>query len=272
MKTALILAGSGARGVIQAGMIKACCELGLEYDALYGSSAGALNGALLHAGQLGDMYHLWRGIRNKDVYSYAPWNIFVRGKGCLYDSKQLLKLIQKTVNFELLQKNPKPFIVNLTNLDSRESESYDMVNIRTTPELLLLASASPPILMPPVEYGNSVYTDGGLTNNYSIIDAVHYGADRLIVLAPMTPEEKPLRTIVDAIDITISTQIWNQLVRELKFVNKLNSIPGFRKIEIIVVSADKPTGIGILDFDIKNKVDWIEYGYRLAMEKLGGLK
>ncbi|MBX9877650.1 MAG: patatin-like phospholipase family protein [Candidatus Obscuribacterales bacterium] len=272
MKTALLLAGCAARGVIQAGMIQAVLDSGIEYDMLYGSSAGALNGALLHAGQLQDMKDLWLNIRNKDVYSQAPWNAVRANKGCLYDSTPLLKLIQQKINFAKLVSNPKPFILHVTEM----YPEWKSIHVNATEPIdalakLLWASASPPVLMPPVQIGTGTFTDGGLTNNYSVVDAVNAGADRLIVLAPMVPEPKPIRNIIDSIEFTISIQLWNQLERELKFVNILNNVPGYRKIEVILITADKPTGIGILDFDIKDRQKWIDYGYELAKNKLQGL-
>jgi predicted acylesterase/phospholipase RssA len=266
MKTAILLAGAGARGIIQAGMIQGVLDAGIDYDMLYGSSAGALNGALLHAGQLQEMQDLWLNIRNKDVYSQAPWNALRANKGCLYDSTPLLKLIERTVNISSVVKTPKPFVVNVTELAPEWKASHFVA--AQYPEALskiLWASASPPILMPPVE---CTFTDGGLTNNYSVVDAVHAGADRLIVLAPMVPEPKPIKNIIDSTEFTISIQLWNQLQRELKFVNILNNVPGYRKIEVILITADKPTGIGILDFEVKDRQKWIDYGYRLAREKL----
>lgn len=271
--TALILAGCGARGIIQAGMIQAFDDLGLEYDALYGSSAGALNGALLHAGQLEDMVTLWQTIRNKDVYSPAPWNVVRENHGCLLDSRPMLKLIGRTIKFNDLVENEKPFVINVTEcypgwkgLGINATEA-----IKRLPEVLW-ASASPPVLMPPVKLGDKYLTDGGVTNNYPVISAVREGADRLIILAPMIAEPEPIKNIVDSIDATISIQISNQLVKELSAVEIRNSIPGYRKIEIIVVTLDKPTGIGILDFDLKDRDKWLNYGYDLAIKKLEGIR
>lgn len=273
MKTALILAGAGARGIIQAGMIKAFLDLGLEYDSLHGSSAGSLNGALLHAGQIDDMTNLWLNIRNKDVFTQAPWNMFRENKGCLYDSIPLFNLIRKTVDFKKLLHNSKSFTVNVTDLSNWQSARHVIQPIIWYQDYLdipkvLWASASPPVLMAPVELNGFKFTDGGVTNNYSIIDAVRDGADRLIIMAPMIPEPKPIRNIIDAIDVTISIQLWNQLQRELKFVEILNDVPGYRKIDVQLITIDKPTGIGILDFDIKDKQKWLDYGYQLANDKL----
>jgi predicted patatin/cPLA2 family phospholipase len=52
-RVALVIEGGAMRGVISAGMVSAMEELGLAgvFDAVYGSSAGAINGAYFLAGQ-----------------------------------------------------------------------------------------------------------------------------------------------------------------------------------------------------------------------------
>ena len=270
MKTALILAGSGARGIIQAGMIKAFCDMGLKYDMLYGSSAGALNGALLHAGQVDIMLGLWHVVRNKSVYTSTPWNMFAKNKGCLYDSQPLLKLLNNVVDVPKLQSNKKPFWINVTNVNTWTP--FRVSHLSGNVIDYLWSSACPPVLFPPNKdpiFGNWL-TDGGVTNNYSISDAVNDGAERLIIFAPMIPEPKPIKSIIDAIDITISAGLYNQLIRELKFVEKLNTVPGFRQIRVDLVTLKEPCGIGIFDFDQtqQNRDKFLALGYNLAIEKL----
>ena len=53
LRIALAIEGGGMRGVISAGMALALAELGLvpAFDAVYGSSAGAITGAWLRAGR-----------------------------------------------------------------------------------------------------------------------------------------------------------------------------------------------------------------------------
>lgn len=272
MKTSLILAGAGARGIIQVGMMKAFLETRKEYFALYGSSVGAINGAMLHAGQFDALVDMWLKIRNKDVYKQAPWNMLRNDKGCLYDSSPLRKLLQKTVDFDALQRADKAFSVNVTNLQNYTAERYQFGRQFPSNPIpavdIIYASASPPILMPPVKTTMGTLTDGGITNNYSVIDAVKDGAEELIILAPMVPQPKPIKNIIDAIDTTVSIQLWNQLQRELAFVEKLNSIEGYRRVDVKVIGCDRPVEIGILDFDIDNRQAQIDYGYELALKAL----
>ena len=45
-KTALVLAGGGARGAYEAGVWQALTELGVEFDMVCGTSVGAINAAM----------------------------------------------------------------------------------------------------------------------------------------------------------------------------------------------------------------------------------
>ena len=47
IKTGLVLAGGGAKGAYQAGVMRALLEMGIQVDAIAGASIGALNGAVL---------------------------------------------------------------------------------------------------------------------------------------------------------------------------------------------------------------------------------
>ena len=80
---ALVVEGGGMRGVISSGMLSALEELGLRdcFDAVYGSSAGAIGGAYFIAGQAryglsiyghinnGKFINVWRVVRGRPVVS-----------------------------------------------------------------------------------------------------------------------------------------------------------------------------------------------------------
>ncbi len=60
MKRGLVLEGGGARGSYQIGALKALREMGYgEFDAITGSSVGAINGALYAMGDFDFLYDLW---------------------------------------------------------------------------------------------------------------------------------------------------------------------------------------------------------------------
>lgn len=63
MKYALALEGGGAKGAYQIGAVKALYELGFEFEAVAGTSVGALNGAMIAQGDFERAYALWKNMK-----------------------------------------------------------------------------------------------------------------------------------------------------------------------------------------------------------------
>lgn len=65
---AIALEGGGAKGAYEVGVWKALQEAGVKYHAVAGTSVGALNGAMMAAGDLNTAIHLWENIRFSQVF------------------------------------------------------------------------------------------------------------------------------------------------------------------------------------------------------------
>lgn len=127
---ALLLPGGGARGILQLGLISAYLEHN-SYDSLYCTSVGALNGILVHQGELDKLIDLWKNIRNSDVYSWNLWNVF-GPSACLFSSKPLGKLINKYVDVDKLKANPRPMYVSATCINPIKAETKQIPTDNTT--------------------------------------------------------------------------------------------------------------------------------------------
>jgi hypothetical protein len=70
----LVLAGGGAKGAYSFGCLKAFKELRIEFDAVAGTSVGALNAVVWASGKLSEGEKLWRNISFENVYpvSFVP--------------------------------------------------------------------------------------------------------------------------------------------------------------------------------------------------------
>jgi len=62
-KYAIALAGGGSKGIYQIGSWKALKELGIEFEAVAGTSIGAINAAFMVQGDLERAISMWRNIR-----------------------------------------------------------------------------------------------------------------------------------------------------------------------------------------------------------------
>lgn len=65
---AIALEGGGAKGAYEAGVWKALEEAGVKYNAVAGTSVGALNGAMMASGDLQTALHLWENISFSQVF------------------------------------------------------------------------------------------------------------------------------------------------------------------------------------------------------------
>jgi len=65
----LVLEGGGAKGSYQIGAVKALRELGIQFEAVAGTSIGALNGAMIVQEQLDRAYELWYNISPSQVFN-----------------------------------------------------------------------------------------------------------------------------------------------------------------------------------------------------------
>lgn len=192
-KTACILQGGAMRGVASAGAIIALEQLGFTraFDAVYGASAGAINGAYFLAGQAAfgtSIYY--QDIANRRFIN--PWRVRkIVDMDFLFDE---IIARRKRLDLVRLRENPTPLRIIATDaLTGRETifSSHD-----ENADLLaaLKASAALPILYPhPVRIDDRLYVDGGVANAIPIEPALREGCtDLLVVLTvPKTHRAQP---------------------------------------------------------------------------------
>ena len=65
---AVALEGGGAKGAYEAGVWKALEEAGVNYNAVAGTSVGALNGAMMASRDLETALHLWENVKFSQVF------------------------------------------------------------------------------------------------------------------------------------------------------------------------------------------------------------
>lgn len=65
---ALSLEGGGARGAYQIGAVKALFENGYKFNAIVGTSIGAINGAYIAQGDFDKVYSMWETMSFKDLF------------------------------------------------------------------------------------------------------------------------------------------------------------------------------------------------------------
>jgi predicted acylesterase/phospholipase RssA len=69
LRRGLVLEGGGAKGAFQFGVLRALRENQVTFDAVSGTSVGALNGFLWSSGNLGLGEDLWTSLQRRKVFS-----------------------------------------------------------------------------------------------------------------------------------------------------------------------------------------------------------
>lgn len=193
-RLALVVEGGGSRGVYSSGMVSALDELGLAgvFDAVYGTSAGAINGAWLLSGRAIPGMRSWTdpAIMRRAI---DPARL-LRGRPA-FDLRYLVHQVYDGVepmDFEAILANSTTFHPIAT--DIRTGQAVDLqphITDKRTLMRALRASAGLPLLAgPPVALGGSAFFDGGLSETVPIRTAVRAGATLALVLRTRRVDEK----------------------------------------------------------------------------------
>ncbi len=180
----LSLSGGGENGAFGAGFLLGWRESGQrpEFDMVGGVSTGALlaTHALLGTpaddAQLEEMY---TQITKKDVHNERGILSLAFGADSLSDTTPLRALIAKHITAETLKRvaaaydDNRILLVGTTNIDYGQTWVWNMSAIAKDGNLalyrdVLLASASFPIVFPPVEIDGHLFVDGAARSNVVI--------------------------------------------------------------------------------------------------------
>lgn len=200
-KCALVLAGGGSRGAYQIGVWKALRELNIPIDGVFGSSIGALNGALILQDDFEKAVALWEHINvsnvfidgfdngftienvmNEPIKAISFFSTRIKNKGS--SNENLEKFIRTHIDLNVLLTSTKDLGVVVYNLDERKGEQWLISELN--PEKIIdyiIASAScfPAIQMKEIEGKN--YIDGGYFDNLPILFARHKGYKEIIAVS-----------------------------------------------------------------------------------------
>ncbi|MET7772331.1 patatin family protein [Nocardia sp. NPDC005366] len=192
----LVIEGGGSRGVYAGGMVQALEELGLSgvFDAVYGTSAGALNGAWFLSGRVVPGMRTWTDpvIMRTTV---DPARV-LRGRRA-FDLHYLVHKVYEGIepmDFPAILGNPTTFHPVATDIHTGLAvDLHPHIVDQHTLQTALRASAGLPILAgPPVALGASHYFDGGLAESVPIRLAVRDGATHSLILRTRrTDENRP---------------------------------------------------------------------------------
>jgi predicted patatin/cPLA2 family phospholipase len=193
LRIALAIEGGGMRGTVSAGMALALAERGLlpAFDAVYGSSAGAITGAWLVSSRPEGM----RGWADP-VYARTliRWSALLRGRP-VADVRRLIEVLYTTehpMDFESVLASEVPLHPLAT--DAITGAASDLRPLMSDParlRLALRASASLPFLAgPPVSLDGRRFYDAGVAESIPLRTPLAQGVTHMVVL-----RSRPVRAL-----------------------------------------------------------------------------
>jgi len=180
----LSLSGGGQNGAFGAGFLRGWRESGQrpEFDIVGGVSTGALLATHALLGTPADdaeLEEMYTKITKKDIHNERGIFSLALGADSLSDTAPLRALIAKFITAETLKrvadayKDNRLLVVGTTNIDYGQTWVWNMSLIAKDGNLalyrdVLLASASFPIVFPPVEIDGHLFVDGAARSNVVI--------------------------------------------------------------------------------------------------------
>jgi NTE family protein len=254
---ALVLSGGGAKGAWEAGVASALIRGGFPIHLVAGSSAGALNAAMIADGRLDRLEDLWRTVTREQIYTLRP-SVFFAGllpgwltllvldrAGSLFDPHPLRELIARSLDLDRVRASPVRVVVTATDLARRQQRLFDNQTLSID---ALMAATAVPGAFPPVEVDGELLVDGGLTGRAPILEALEVGSrlDRLVVLLSYAAHEHgdPPTTLRRVLEQSLEMTMVHQIRRDAELARL--KYPGVN-IQIVVPSAS--LALRPLDFD-----------------------
>jgi NTE family protein len=263
----LVLAGGGARGLAHLGALRALAEAGHQFDAIGGSSIGAIVGAGVAAG--------WA----IDEWQARCVNAFLRGRllsdwtlpiVALTRGARATGTLRDTFGALAIEDLPLPFFCIATSL----SGAGQCVQRHGPLWRALRASSAIPGVLPPVLHGGEVLVDGALANN---LPTDVMAADGLAHITAL--DIRAEITLRAAVDEAMTPPLWRLAFQRGRRPGLVSSLVRAGMVSgeaaalerralahrLVTPSLDH---IGVLDWK-----DWrraVEAGYRATVEALQG--
>jgi predicted acylesterase/phospholipase RssA len=320
----LVLSGGGARGAFQVGVYECLLRdprFAKGPTVLSGTSAGAINAALIAAGKSPkEMMRFWNGIADdppvvaSELFFHTALRTLIRlmveeSWRWLRSTQPLRAFLQRAGNhfpprlgslsalwveyllatrFELVSRLldgiKEPFVADTTRLRARLVDAFggervphnglrlaintvdahtgrvvryvsketrltrppDYIIVDAITVDMVLASASIPLLFPPVPIGPHLLWDGGLLVNTPLAPVVALGADEIItvlVTEPPDPNPGPLTRFGRAVERTVDSLLENAYNIDRKLLlerNRLARLDGSELRDVTLYEAVRP--------------------------------
>ncbi|MBA2614109.1 MAG: patatin-like phospholipase family protein [Bacteroidetes bacterium] len=232
----LVLSGGGARGFAHIGVVKALLEKGISFSAISGTSSGAIIGAFLCDGYTP---HEVAQICRSGIPLTRINRHFSKGILSIESLRKTLKKYLRSVNFGDLK---YPFHVSVTDLNTGKQVVFNKGNIIEA----IVASASIPIIFPPVFIDNIPYGDGGISGNLPVEPFIGSNIKTIGVHVNPINQYNSSLSLIRQFERIVHLGIRENVLREIENIH-------------LLIEPDRLSEFGL--FDIKKIDEIIKVGY-----------
>ena len=231
--------GGGPLGAHEVGMLRALLERGIVPDLVLGTSVGAINGAAVAADPTLDgverLAELWSSMGRGDVFGETllrRMTTLARSRTHLHAADALRAMLTAVLPVERIEDLAVAFQCVAASIERAAEHWFTDGPIVEA----VLASASVPGLLPPVEIGGEHFIDGGVVNSIPVSRAVALGAQRIYVLhvgrldRPLEPPRWPWEVALVAFEIA----------RRHRFLGDLAALPEGLDVHVLPTGQQDP--------------------------------
>jgi NTE family protein len=247
----LALQGGGSHGAFTWGVLDRLLEeTWLHIDAISGTSAGAMNAAVLADGWIRDgatgaraaLDAYWEEVARAAVFSPLQRTLLDRmlGRWTLDSSpvfigmdlmarllspydlnprglNPLKRILEDCIDFERLVQSPIKLFITATNVRTGRGRVFRNAEISAD---VLLASACLPTMFQAIEIDGEAYWDGGYSGNPTITPLIRESNARDTILVQINPRERPgtPRTASDILNRLNEVSFNAPLMKELRMI------------------------------------------------------
>ena len=253
---ALVFSGGGAKGAWEAGAAAALIEDGVPITLAAGSSAGALNAAMVADGRVDRLEAAWRGLTRDDVYAIRP-SVVVSGllpgwlsaraiasRESLLEPSRLRARLEAALDFDRIRGSTTRLLVVATDVVARRARTFDNATVTVD---ALMSSGAVPGLFPAVEVGGAWLVDGGIVARAPILEALARDRPRrALVLVSYSAGERGRAptTVRRAVEEAFETAMLHQIHRDVELAQLRH-----RDVEVQTLAPSAALDLRPLDFE-----------------------
>lgn len=254
-------------------MAKALAETGVRPDMVFGTSIGAVNGAMLSSGDFvemtGRLAHGWKALASSNILREKLTGRIanmVRHGTHLHSNDGLRQLLYEWLPYRSFEELAIPFECSAACIETSSEAWFSEGPLVEA----VLASCAVPSLLPPVEVDGLHYVDGGVVNSIPVSRAIECGAKTIYVMH-VGNIDTPLKVPRRPWDIGF---VSFEIARRHRFNRDLATLPPDVTVHVLP-TGDKPGGkyndVAKLRYSDGHTVtSRLEAAYRASADYLAG--